>query len=131
MSKIKYMGSADVRLVEAGEDFAGRLATPLAETIQWDKNNNWVVDSEELGLSDEVVGLLLEEGQGFLDVTGLERVPVNLVQSIFYGLKDAPEAELVVADDDAVNAAAEVTPNPAPRGGRITPPEDQATVPAR
>jgi hypothetical protein len=113
--KIKYMGLADVRLVEEGEDFGGRLATPLSETIRWDRENSWVVDSDELGLSAEVVELLVEDGQGFLDVTGLERVPVNQVQSTFYGLKDAAVEE----------PAAEVTPNPAPRGGRITPPEQQ------
>lgn len=115
---VKYMGSADVRLVESGEDFAGRLATPIDSTVRWDKDNSWVVDTEEVGLSPEAVALLVEEPD-FQDVTGLERVPVNLVQSIFYGLKDAPEETPV----------AEVTLNPAPGGGRITPPEDQEVTP--
>lgn len=115
---VKYMGSADVRLIESGEDFAGRLATPVDKTVQWDKDNHWVVDTDEVGLSPEAIALLVEEPD-FQDVTGLERVPVNLVQSIFYGLKNEPQEV----------AVAEVTPNPVPNGGRITPPEEQEVTP--
>lgn len=115
--KVKYMGSADVRLIEAGEDFAGRLATPVATTVIFNKDNDWVVDTDDTDLSGEAVEFLLEKDQGFLDVTGLERVPVNLVQSTYYGLKDLTE-----------EAAVEVTPNPTPNGGRITTPENQDTV---
>lgn len=114
MSKVKYMGMSDVRLVEAGEDFGGRLANPLENDVQWDKDNNWIVDTEEVGLPAEAVDLLVAEDL-FLDVTDLEVYPVNQVQSTFYGLRDAPVEQPV----------AEVTPNPAPRGGRITPPEQQ------
>lgn len=122
--KVKYMGLADVRLIEAGEDFNGRLATPVAETVRWDKDNKWVVDTDEVGLSADAVAFLVEDGQGFLDVTDLERVPVNQVQATWYGLTDVQEE---VVEEAPV---AEVTADPAPRGGRITPPEDQEARPA-
>lgn len=117
MAKVKYMGSAHVRLIEAGENFGGRLATPLAETLRWDKNNDWILDTDEAGLSEEAVELLLS-GNNFQDVTGLERVPVNQHQSIFYGMTDSDQK----AEEPAV---AEVSENPAPRGGRISEPENQ------
>jgi hypothetical protein len=110
------MGISDVRRVEAGENFGGRLAEPLSQDVQWDISNHWVVDTEEVGLPDDAVALLVSE-DNFLDVTDLDVYPVNLCQSTFYGLRDAPVEQPV----------AEVTPNPAPRGGRITPPEQQET----
>ena len=104
--KVKYMGSADVRLIEAGENFGGRLATPVAETLRWDKDNNWVVDTDEAGLSAEAVALLLQEA-GFLDVSDKEVIPVNVHQSTFLGMKDAEPVEA---------PAVETAVQPRPRG---------------
>lgn len=110
MSKIKYMGSADVRRLNAGENFGGRLATPLSESVVWNAENNWVVDTDEAGLSAEAVALLSKE-VGFLDVSDLELVPVNDNQKIFRGMSD-PEPVVVEKAAEPVSDAAVEAPTP-------------------
>ena len=82
MAKIKYMGTADVRKLEKGEDFGGQLATPLDRDIEWNWDNRHVIDTEEIGLSEAVVTLLLEQDD-FKDVSGQERIPVNEAQKLW------------------------------------------------
>jgi hypothetical protein len=86
MSAIKYMGYADVAKVEQGDKVGGRLSDGLTATLVFNKDNNWVVDTDELGLSEDEVGALLEaDPDRFKDVTGLKRVPSNLHQRAFLG----------------------------------------------
>jgi len=94
------MGSADVRKIEKGETWGGRLGTPLESTLVFSKENHWIVDSDEAGMSQVAVDLLLEDKEGFKDVTGLERLPTNLNQQLFQALPKTEKAEVdaVVAE---------------------------------
>lgn len=121
MAKIKYMGTSDVRVFKKGEDFGGQLADPLTKDVRFTPKNNHVVDTEEAGLSDEAVALILGlEGvmyqvptatteddpsqdtaktiKEFKDVTDLKTIPPSLHQSTFLGIKER------VANEDAVKA---------------------------
>lgn len=89
MARIKFMGTADVRVLRAGDSLGGRLATPLARDIVWDKHNKFIVDTSELGLSEDVAKLLLTDSE-FLDVTDLEVVPLSEGDKMFRGLSDEP-----------------------------------------
>jgi hypothetical protein len=91
MSKIKFMGSSHVHELLEGDDFSGRLATPLPKTVIFDRSNNWVVDTEEAMLSPEAVAVLMEDEVTFKDVTDLERIPPNLHQTTFLGIPPLDE----------------------------------------
>lgn len=93
MAKIKYLGSADVREIEKGETFAGRLAEATTKTLRFDRSNNFVIDTEEAGLSEDAVALLLTDDQ-FKDVTDAKRIPLSLNEKIFHGLSDADEDDV-------------------------------------
>lgn len=99
MSKIKYMGTADVVRLEKGENFSGRLAEPLAKEVEWDGANGHIVDSEEAGLSAEAVELLLEDTDRFKDVSDLKRIPASLNEQTFRGMKASTEAPNLVSPD--------------------------------
>lgn len=86
MAKIKYLGSADRVVLEKGENFAGRLADPLAKEVVWDVSDNHLVDSDEAGLSADAVALLVEDKERFKDVTDMKRIPTSLNEQIFKGL---------------------------------------------
>lgn len=105
--KIKYMGSADVRRIDKGEKFGGRLPDGLEATLEFTRENSFVVDTSELGLSEEALSLLLSEPD-FKDVTDMKRVPVSMNEKIFGGLQDPVTAEDLAADPDADKNAAEV-----------------------
>lgn len=86
---VKYMGSSDIFALNPGEDFGGRLATPLSKQVVWDWHNNHVVDTGEVGLSDDAVGLLLKDEE-FINVTGLETVPLGKAQILWRQMRDEP-----------------------------------------
>lgn len=92
MPKVKYMGASHVHELLEGDDFGGQLATPLKETVTFDRSNNWVVDAKEAGLSNEACEILLASGD-FADVTKGERVPLNEHQKLFLAMKDGTEEE--------------------------------------
>lgn len=130
MAKIKYMGLADVRLLERGEDWSGRLADPLTSDLVFDRSNNWIVDTGEAGLSDEAVALLLEDSE-FKDVSSLKRIPANQHQRTFLGfpahedaedvLDEAPEptsASSEKADSSQAGSVSEVKDSPTTGGTR-------------
>lgn len=77
MAKILYLGTADEVTVEKGHDFHGRLADPITTNVVWDWSNNHLVDTDELGLSEDAVALLLEDKERFRDVTDLKRIPAS------------------------------------------------------
>lgn len=74
-AKVKYLGDSDVRIINKGEDFQGRLATPLTEDLRWDWDNNHLL---EVDLSDEALELLTEDPE-FREVSGVKRLPVAAV----------------------------------------------------
>ena len=104
--RLKYMGSADVMRLNKGDDFGGRLSEGLSKEVVFDKSNNWVVDTDEAGLSEDAVTVLTDEDGNFKDVTDSSRVPSNLHQQMFMGHKKSVAADEVLttsssATDDA------------------------------
>lgn len=83
-TKVKFMGSADIKTIPAGYDFGGQLAEPTSRKVVFDKSNNWVVDVKDSGLSTEAVDLLLASGD-FEDVSKKKIIPPNAHQRIFLG----------------------------------------------
>lgn len=81
MSKklVKYMGTSHVFRLETGEDFGGQLKEPLAEGLEWNLQNNHVV---EVDLPKAALELLLEE-PGLIDVTDMDRIPRSAAQDIY------------------------------------------------
>lgn len=123
MAKLKYMGTADRRVLEKGEDFGGRLGTPLTKEVVWSTENNWVVDSAEAGLSAAAVELLTEKDSGFRDVSGMDRVPVNEHQKMFLGMKGTEEVaegdeSEIKADDPEGDDEKKAAGGGSPRGSR-------------
>jgi hypothetical protein len=74
--KIKYVGDADVRRIEAGDDFGGRLADPLEEDLEWSWDNNHLLTANIRG---DVADLLLEDSENFVDVANVDVIPVAKV----------------------------------------------------
>lgn len=107
MSKIKYMGSSDTRILKKGEDFGGQLseAAALDRDIVWSWENKHVIDTSEYeGVHDEFWKLLLDYSapggpKEFKDVSDLARIPTNEAQQIWRGL---PKSEKT-ADDDSTD----------------------------
>jgi hypothetical protein len=124
---IKYMGKADLRTIKKGANFGGQLRDGIEADLSFSKENNWVLDVEELGLSDEALSLLLAEQEkgvaAFKDVTDLKLIPLNANQKTFSPrAKAVPNAEATVAavDDDEPDddtAGASVSGDGAPAGG--------------
>lgn len=92
--KIKYLGSADIRVIPTGDDFGGLIAEPVAQDIVWNRENRWVVDTtsdEYSDVPDEVWEAILDDREGFQDVTGFKRLPLNDHQRIFLAMKDGDQ----------------------------------------
>lgn len=128
---IKYMGASHVRVLEAGEDFGGRLHnSPLPQRVEWNLANNHMVNSEEVGLSAAALEILLdidgdqfdsgqwedadEEGyeepsegntvraiKEFRDVTDDENITPSLAQQIFLGMSKQQTADEAIRDMEA------------------------------
>lgn len=95
--QVKYMGSADVRRLEKGEDFGGRLAEGIFSDIEWTRDNRFIIDTDEAGLSEEAVTLLLKEPD-FRDITDLKRRPLSENERLFGGFNDADGSEAEYAE---------------------------------
>lgn len=105
MAKIKYLGTADIAVLERGEDFGGRLGEPLTKRVEFNYNTNrHVVDSDEVGLSDEAVALLVEDTDRFKDVTDVSRVPTSLHEQMFRGLPKSQGAEVALSQEPSKTA---------------------------
>lgn len=91
--KIKFMGISHEHNLLAGDDFGGRLATPLSRTIAFNRANNWVAEVSDEDLSSEALAVLLTD-ENFLDVTDMPRVPLNRNQTTFLGLKDGDKVSV-------------------------------------
>ncbi len=108
MAKIKYMGAADRREFKAGEDFQGRLATPLPRDVVLGWDNRHVIDSEDEAYSDLPQGFweLLAREPGFQDVSGEGIMPLNDAERLWKGQRDPhdtryarPEGDLPVFNE--------------------------------
>lgn len=88
---VKYMGTADVAIVEKSETFDGRYQGGLGRTLTFSRDNHFVLDLSDVPA--DAVDLLLEDTERFRDVTSLKRVPSNLNETIFGGhrLSEKPE----------------------------------------
>lgn len=85
--QIKYLGTAHIRLLEKGESWNKRLKDGLSKDVSWSIDNHFLVDTEEAGLSDDAVELLLEDPE-FKDVTDLQRIPVSAAENLWHGIRD-------------------------------------------
>lgn len=84
MARIKYMGSADIRVIDKGHDFNGRLVEGLSKGLVFSEANRWIVDTDEAELSAEAVELLVGDPD-FKDVSDAKTIPSNLHQRMFKG----------------------------------------------
>lgn len=98
--RIKYMGNADVRRLEKGENFGGQLSkeASLDRDIEWNWENNHIIDTDDeayANLSDDVISLLLDKSMDgeFKDVTDLKRVPTNAAQQMWRGMAKSEEQD--------------------------------------
>jgi hypothetical protein len=112
--RIKYMGGADVRIIEKTDTFGGRVPDGIGVHLEWNADrtdpnfNDHLVEVEEGAIDPEVLDLLLNDqyertGTGdfipaFKDVTGLKTVPDSEHAKRWRprGLPDAREAKAVV-----------------------------------
>lgn len=99
MAKIKYLGTSHVRELLKGEDWNGRLSDGLSKDVRWSIDNHYLVDTEEAGLSESAVELLLEDKE-FKDVSDAERIPVSAAEDLWHGVRDKSYAK----DDPRVAA---------------------------
>jgi hypothetical protein len=124
VAKVKYLGTADRVIIRKGEKFAGRLSEGTTQDLVWDGSNNHLLDTDEAGLSEEALALLLEDDARFKDVTDMKRIPSSLNEQIFKGHKATVaadgEPEPVEDVDQTANLVA-----PA-KGGRAGRPGGQA-----
>lgn len=86
--RIKYMGNADIRKLEVGTDFGGRLGVPLDREIEWNWDNNHVIDTDDFASVDEEFWSLLLDEPDFKDISGMKRVPVNEAQQMWRAMSD-------------------------------------------
>lgn len=105
MGRIKFMGSSHEHRLVKGDDFSGRLSEGLSRDVVFNSANSWTVDTEDAGLSEDAVAILVESGD-VKDVTSLKRIPTNTHQQIFLAL---PSTEAASSEDEAPAAAADKT----------------------
>lgn len=98
MAKIKFMGSSHVHTLGKGDDFGGQLSEGLSKDVTFNRENNWVVDTDDAGLSEAAVKVLTDSGD-FKDVSDLDRIPVNEHQKLFLGMKGTEEVLGADAED--------------------------------
>lgn len=83
--KLKFMGTSHEHHLDKGDDFGGRISEGIPQAVVFNRDNNWVVDTDEVGLSAEAAAVLTESGD-FKDVTDLKRIPANEHQRIFMAM---------------------------------------------
>lgn len=103
--KVKYMGSADIKRLMPGDDLGGILGDGLTDDLpnnsdgdpglEWNVANRWVIDTSDEAYSavDEDFWLALCETfpNEFRDVTRYKRVPLNMHQKLFFGMKEGQQ----------------------------------------
>lgn len=104
--RIKYMGTADVRIIEAGDDAGGILPEPITADITWDRSNSWVIDTDDeqyAAIPAELWDYIVVN-DNFENVSDFRRIPLNEHQRTFLALKDGEQKTL--AEEEAEQAAA-------------------------
>lgn len=89
--KIKYMGTADVRRIEKSDNFNGRLAEKIGVDLEWNWENNHVIDTDDdkySDIGDEVWELVLSE-PNMKDVSDLQRIPLGEAERMWRGMHEA------------------------------------------
>lgn len=114
--KIKYVGDSDIHILEAGEDWGGRLAEPLSEELRWDWENNHLVTAN---ISDTALQLLLEDSDNFVDVTDAEVIPVAKVAARRRAIKD-PSQDTAITDLNTLNQQGQGAVNAGATPGSIS-----------
>lgn len=116
MPKIKFMGSSHEHKLRKGDDFGGQLSEGLPNEVKFNRENNWVVDSDEAGLSEDAVKILVKT-EDFKDVSDLKRVPTNVHQQVFLGMPkseggddEGDEGDEQVLGSDAADLPADGEP---------------------
>lgn len=131
---IKYMGKSDVRTIKKGNNFGGQLRDATEADLVFNRENNWIVDVEELGLSDEAVDLLLAEQEkgsaAFKDVSDLKKIPLNAHQKTFLPSARA-QANDVASEDEPITTARSVSESATAGGDEAGGGGTRTTRPAR
>jgi hypothetical protein len=103
---IKYMGASDFRVLEPGETLLGQLAEPLPVRLEWGVDDHHLLKTADYPDVAEAFWDVLLEFDDFLDVTGMERIPQNVYDSIYRPLPQKQMGNLVdpemlqAGDDD-------------------------------
>jgi hypothetical protein len=102
MAKVKYMGSADRRVFKKGEDFGGRMNTPLPHDVVLEQSNGFLADSDAEELSDvhDSFYTLLAVEPGFKDVSDLDIIPLNDSERLWQGRYDAADGRFEEGGDE-------------------------------
>ena len=100
MRLLKYMGTADERTFAKSDDYGGQLPNGVGVNLKFSAENNWVVDADEVGLSSEVVEVMIANGD-VKDVTEAKKVPLNEHQKMFLGMKGSEDQDDVLGVSDS------------------------------
>lgn len=106
--RIKYVGDSDVRIIEAGSDWGGRLADPIKADLTWDWSNNHLT---YVDVSDAALALLLEDDE-FVDVTDADTIPVSAVAARRRAIQTPEDDSTEYVDLNKLNQSGQGALNP-------------------
>lgn len=86
---IKYMGSADIKIIPRGETVGGTLPE-MPYPIRFKASNNWTLDTSKFPEVDAVWWDHLTQHDNFKDVTDYKVKPLNDHQTTFLGMAGSP-----------------------------------------
>ena len=90
---IKFMGSADEKVIEVGDDAQNSLPA-LKERLRFHKGNGWMVNAAKFPTVPSAWWDYLVENDNFIDATSIvaaeKQVPPNDHQTTFQGVKGRP-----------------------------------------
>jgi hypothetical protein len=112
--KIKYMGTADVRVIPIGDMAGGTLPMPLDTEVVWDRSNNWVVDTdaEQYATVPPELWDYLVINDNFQNVSDFRQIPLNDHQRIFLAMKDGAQKTVVEEQKWDVSTPTGLSPGP-------------------
>lgn len=91
MAKFKYMGTSDIRIIEKGDNFSGRLNGKVPVDLSWDWSNGHVIDTSDAKYKDveKEVWELVAEDPEIKDVTELKKIPVGGAEAMWKSVKES------------------------------------------